>query len=138
LVAQFFLAHRVAGGAGGLVVPETHDLYQHLIVMEQFDKVLRAGASFPRWLPDLLDGYGIPWTSYYHPGVYYLTSFAHLFVQDWLKATFLVAFIGMFVSGCSMYILARVVAGPPASAVAALVYMAAPYHLLDLYWRGAL
>jgi hypothetical protein len=37
-----------------------------------------------------------------------------------------------------MYLLARTFYDPAASAAAALVYMLLPYHLLDLYWRGAL
>src|SRR5712692_8935351 len=39
----------------------THDLIQHIAVMQDFDKVLRAGVLYPRWLPDINNGHGTAW-----------------------------------------------------------------------------
>ena len=119
-------------------LPKTHDMAQHLAVMEQFDKVLRAGSLYPRWLPDANNGYGLAWTNYYPPAFYYLTSLINLAVDNWVYTTFIVSALGLAASGLSFYIFSRQIYGRLPSAAGALLYLAAPYHVLDLYWRAAL
>ncbi len=139
IVAPFYLGRRGAPSTNNaLVVPNTHDMAQHLAVMEQFDKVLRTGTLYPRWLPDVNDGYGLAWTNFYPPGLYYVTSLVNAPVNNWMYTMFIVSIFGLAASGLSFYILSRLFYGQLASAVAALLYMAAPYHALDLYWRGAM
>ena len=139
IVAPFYLARRSAQPSPNhtLIVPNTHDMAQHLAVMEQFDKVLRTGTLYPRWLPDFNNGYGLAWTNFYPPGLYYVTSLVNAAVNNWMYTMFVVSLLGLAASGLSFYLLSRLFYGQLASAVAALIYMAAPYHTLDLYWRGA-
>ena len=40
-----------------------------------FDRCIRAGIFFPRWLPDTYFGYGSPLFNFYGPLPYYLTEF---------------------------------------------------------------
>ena len=140
IVAPFYLGRRDVQPSNNqsLVVPNTHDMAQHLAVMEQFDKVLRTGTLYPRWLPDVNDGYGLAWTNFYPPGLYYVTSLLNALVNNWMYTTFIVSIFGLAASGLSFYILSRLFYGQLASVVAALLYMTAPYHTMDLYWRGAL
>jgi len=35
--------------------------------MEDFDKVLRSGVMYPRWLPNLNKGYGSAWPNFESP-----------------------------------------------------------------------
>jgi uncharacterized protein YqgC (DUF456 family) len=121
-----------------LVVPTTHDMAQHLVVMEQFDKVLRAGTLYPRWLPDANNGYGLAWTNYYPPGLYFVTSLINAPVKDWRYTLLIVSILGLAASGLFFYMVSRLFYGWLASGVAALLYMVSPYHALDLYWRGAI
>jgi 6-pyruvoyl-tetrahydropterin synthase related domain len=139
LAAPFYRSHNEVTPDGKVLrAIATHDLAQHLAVMEQFDKVLRSGVFYPRWLPDVNKGYGLAWTNFYPPGFYYLTSLVNLAVRDWMTTLFLVTALGFAASGLTFYLLARQFYGRLASAVAALLYMTAPYHVLDLYWRGAM
>lgn len=140
VVAPFYLSrHKVgASDSEGLRVISTHDMPSHLNVMQQFDKVLRSGVVYPRWLPDINRGYGIATMNFYPPGFYYLTSLINAVVRDWVDTLFVISVLSLAVSGLAFYLLARLFYERLASIVAALFYMLLPYYLLDLYWRGAL
>src|SRR2546425_5036629 len=61
----------------------THDLVQHIAVMQDFDKVLRSGVLYPRWLPDINNGYGTAWSNFYPPVFFYLSSLFNAVLKDW-------------------------------------------------------
>lgn len=136
LTIPFFL-HRPSTGKTWQMI-STHDMPQHLAVMDDFDKVIRAGTPYPRWLPDLNGGYGLPWMNFYPPGFYYLASLVNTALKDWVKTLFAVSVLGFAASGIAFYVLARTFYTRTASAIGAAVYLTAPYHVLDLYWRGAM
>lgn len=139
-VVPFFL-HIPSTPSGRLVTLRlllTHDLNEHLVVMEQFDKSLRSGVLYPRWLPDINGEYGNAWTNFYPPLCYYLASAIHAVVGDWVATVAVLCILAMAASGIAFYILSRVFYGRAASAIGAALYILLPYHVLDLYWRGAL
>jgi uncharacterized membrane protein len=136
LTTPFFL-HRTSSGKTWRMI-STHDMRQHLAVMEDFDKVIRAGTPYPRWLPDINGGYGIPWMDFYPPGFYYLASLVNAVLKDWVITLFAVSVLGFAASGLAFYVLARTFYTRTASAIGAALYLTAPYHVLDLYWRGAM
>lgn len=139
-VIPFFFSRRekIPGGNQVLKLIDTHDLWMHLFIVGQFDKVLRSGIIYPRWIPDINRGYGLLNMIYYPPGFFYLTSAVHTVVSDWIDTVFVVSALALAGSGLALYFLARTFYGKLASAIAALFYMLIPFHLLDLYWRGAL
>lgn len=136
----FFFSRYEQAPGGSLVrrLVTTHDLWMHLHTMEQFDKSLRSGVIYPRWVADINHGYGILTLIYYPPGFFYLTSAAHAIFPDWLNALFVVTALSLAASGFAFYFLARVFYGILASSLAAVFYMIMPIHMLDLYWRGGL
>jgi hypothetical protein len=136
LTTPFFL-HRTPSGETWWMI-STHDMRQHLAVMKDFDKVIRAGTPYPRWLPDINGGYGIPWMNFYPPGFYYLASLVNAVVKDWVNTVFAISVLGFVASGLAFYVLARTFYTRSASAIGAALYLTAPYHVLDLYWRGAM
>ncbi|HXU34809.1 MAG TPA: 6-pyruvoyl-tetrahydropterin synthase-related protein [Blastocatellia bacterium] len=140
VVAPFYLSRHKLGASDreGLRVISTHDMPSHLNVMQQFDKVLRSGVLYPRWLPDINRGYGIATMNFYPPGFYYLTSLINAIVGDWVDTLFVISVLGLAISGLAFYMLARLFYERLASIMAALFYMLLPYYALDLYWRGAL
>jgi hypothetical protein len=117
---------------------QTHDMGTHYNVMQQFDKTLRSGVIYPRWLADTNYGYGVATMVYYPPNIFYLSSLIHIFVRDWTVTLFVLSALGLALSGFALYWLARLFFGRPASATAAFIYILLPYHQIDLYWRGAL
>ncbi len=54
----------------------THDGEYHVIRFYEFDKVLRDGNLYPRWAPDLNNGYGVPLFNYVYPLPNYFSSLA--------------------------------------------------------------
>jgi hypothetical protein len=134
----FSRSEQSPGGARSRYLITTHDLWMHLHTMEQFDKDLRSGVIYPRWVADINHGYGILTLIYYPPGFYYLTSAIHAVVPDWLNTLFVLTALSLAASALALYSLARLFYSVLASAVAAVFYMMAPIHMLDLYWRGGL
>ena len=139
IVSPFFLSRTEKTLRGeSLRVAQTHDLIQHLAVMKEFDKVLRSGNLYPRWLPDYNKGYGGPWMDFYPPGFYYLSSLFNLVINDWLYTLFIISVLGLAASGLAFYLLSRLFYCRAASVMAALLYMVISCHVADLYWRGAM
>lgn len=139
-VVPFYFSRyeRAPGSNNVLRLIDTHDLWMHLFIVEQFDKVLRSGVIYPRWIPDINRGYGLLNMIYYPPGFFYLTSAVHTVVSDWTHVIFVVSSLALAGSGLALYFLARQFYSKGASIIAALFYMLIPFHMLDLYWRGAL
>lgn len=103
---------------------------------DQFAGQLRQGIVYPRWLPASHDGLGAPVFYYYPPLAFHVAGLvAALGASTYgaIVATFGLAFAA---SGAAMYGWARSWTNHPLAA--ALFYMAAPYHLVDFYGRGAL
>ncbi|MGA9772458.1 MAG: hypothetical protein WBV94_25720, partial [Blastocatellia bacterium] len=88
VVAPFFFMGRSEDGASpaGLRMPTTHDMFLHYDQMRSFYEGLRAGAVYPRWEEDTNRGFGAPTTSYYPPGVYYVTSGFYAVTRSWIEA----------------------------------------------------
>lgn len=139
-VAPFFYSrYEMAFGDNGTArLPKTHDIENLLPAMQQFDKGIRSGVVYPRWFADINLGYGVATGNFYPPGIFYLGSLFHAVTNDWVDALFLICALGLMGSGLALYMLARVFYGKLASAAAAILYMLLPYHMIDLYWRGAI
>lgn len=131
LAGPFFLAHRPA-------VPNTHDLDTHLATLEEFDKGVRAGSWYPRWLAGFDYGYGLPWLNYYQPGFFYLAEPFLVLFKNSLRAMLAVSLLTLAGSGVAFYFFAHLFYGRLPAAAGAMFYMVAPYHLVDLYQRGAM
>jgi hypothetical protein len=103
---------------------------------DQFAQQLRAGVLYPRWLPASHDGLGAPVFYYYPPLAFYpagLLAALGLSPYAAILATFGLAFAG---AGAAMHRWASGWTSHPLAA--ALFFMAAPYHVADVYGRGAL
>ncbi|MFL6214749.1 MAG: 6-pyruvoyl-tetrahydropterin synthase-related protein [Blastocatellia bacterium] len=139
LVAPYFFSHsQTVGGKKEYLLILTHDMTNHFFYMNQFQEGVRSGALYPRWFADANNSYGIAVANYYPPGFYYTTTLVNAVFDNWHTTLFVLMTLMMAASGLAMYALSRTFFSPATSVIAALMYMALPYHLLDLYWRGAL
>ncbi|RJP21232.1 MAG: hypothetical protein C4527_23890 [Candidatus Omnitrophota bacterium] len=115
----------------------THDA-QHM-----FDRVVELNHTLDhspfgsRWLPHLADGYGLPVFYLYPPLFFYCCAFLHCFGLTDAQTMRAVLSLTILFSGLAMYHGARDRLPRAAAIVSAVAYMAAPYHLVDLYTRGA-
>lgn len=116
---------------------DAHDAPHSIFFLVEFDQTVRDGYLWPRWSPDFAFGYGYPLFNIYAPLAFYAAEVLHwlgfTFVEA-VKAIYALATIG---GGLAMYgFLARVL-GRPAGVLGAVIYMLAPYHLLEVYVRSA-
>lgn len=115
-----------------------HDAGHSLFWLVEFDAAIRDGFLYPRWAPDHALGFGYPLWIFYAPLAYYVAEFFHLIgfgIAAAIKITWAVAFI---LSGVTMYRFARKLWGPGPGLIAGLLYVYAPYHLVNIYVRAAL
>jgi len=124
-------------GCCGGAMPVTHDSWMHFNQMNAFWRSLIWGIVYPRW-DEHTHGYGAPTTSFYPPGVYYLTSAVYFVTRDWLSTWVGFYWLTMLASAAAIWVYARQSLSRRASLVAAAVYVFAPYHLLNQYQRGAI
>jgi hypothetical protein len=118
-----------------------HDLLSHLVMSRYFIDQLAAGEWYPRWLAGLNDGLGGPVMFFYGPVPYYITALFRPLVgsdpEGWRQLG-LAAALAVMASGFTAYAWLRRLGGDSAALIGALLYMAAPYHLMvDLYQRVA-
>lgn len=112
-----------------------HDDTQVARVFEMKES-LQDGMFPVRWVSNLGYGYGYPIFNFYAPFAYYVGGGISLLGINPLDATKIMLGLGVMLSGISMYLLAREFWGKFGGIVAAMLYVYAPYHALDIYVRG--
>jgi hypothetical protein len=115
-----------------------HDARHSVFWLVEFDRAVQDGALWPIWAPDIVLGFGYPLWLVYAPLAYIVAEGFHLLGLGFtvaVKATWAFSFL---LGGLGMYALARRWWGRAAALVAALAYTYAPYHLAQIYVRGAL
>ena len=110
----------------------------HVYRTVALDRALSDGLLYPRWFPDLAYGYGFPFFNYREPLGYYLVEFVHLLGASFPLALNLVLAGSLIASGLTMNLWVSDIFDGPAGFVAAIVYMAAPYTLIDSLVRSNL
>lgn len=112
-----------------------HDDTQVARVYEMTN-ALRDGMLPVRWSKDLGYGFGYPIFNFYDPLPYYIGGSIGLLGFDALTSTKLMLFLEIFISGISMYLLAKQFFGKTGGLFASLLYILAPFHAVDIYIRG--
>ena len=125
-------------GCCGGTMPVTHDGAMHDNQMRSFWRGLTSGRLFPRWDDQTHRGYGGPTMAFYPPGIYYLTSLLYWPLRDWHSVQITLSLMLMGASGGALYLYAREVMSRGASLISMAIFIAAPYHLLNQYQRGAI
>lgn len=117
-------------------LPLTHDGQDHVVRVANFYQNLSEGNIIPRWAANLNWGYGHPILEFLYPLPSYLASLFHLFGFSLIDSLKIVFGVGVVFSGIFMYLWLREFLGKEASLLGAVLYMIAPYRLVDLYVRG--
>ena len=116
-----------------------HDARHDVYFILQYNITWNEGVLFPRWSPDWAFGYGYPFFNIYAPGATFLGTLLyrtlHLTLEDAVKATFILT---LLLSAWSMWLFVRDWLDERAALVAAVAYVYAPYHLVDVYVRAAM
>lgn len=114
-----------------------HDDLQMMRQLEM-EKCFADGQVPCRWVPDMGYGFGFPLFNFYPLLPYLVGQVVRVVGYDFVstaKALFIIAIIA---SGVTMYFLAREFFGRLGGVLAAVFYVWAPYHAVDVYVRGAM
>lgn len=115
-----------------------HDARHAVYFIFEYDKAVQDGIWLPGWGPDWAFGYGYPFWIVYGPLATFVGELFHHFgglgFEDSVKT---VLGLSILLSGLAMYGFVRSWLGRNAGLVAAVAYMAIPYHLVDVYVRAA-
>jgi hypothetical protein len=123
-----------------LGAPRTHSVVYNLSWAEQFTALLRQGVLYPRWLPEGFAGFGSPAFFFYAPLPFYVTApflLAAPAEMDANRAVGLAQALMVVASGLTMRLWLRRHVTERRAVFGAIFYMAAPYHLFDVYVRGS-
>ena len=134
LLSLFILAPLLASG----YFLHAHDARHSLIWLVEYDQGVRDGFLWPRWAPDHSQGYGYPLFTFYAPLAFAIAEVFHLLGASILGAVKITWALATIFAGVSMYKLARSLWGVGPGFIAGLLYMTAPYHLVNSYVRGSL
>jgi hypothetical protein len=122
-------------------LPHHTDAELHVYRAAELGHLLRAGAFYPRWAPNLYLGYGYPIFNYYAPFTYYLANLFDLLpdvdIVGGVKAVFV---LGLVLASVGAYLLGREISRDAAAGlVAAASFTFAPYVVfIDPHARGDL
>lgn len=118
-------------------LPPTHDGEYHVIRFYEFNKVLTSKIFYPRWAPDLNNGFGIPLFNYVYPLPNYFSSFLHFFGISFIDTFKLNLFFASVLGAVFFFLLARKFWGDLGGLLGSVVYTFSPYHFVDIYIRGS-
>ena len=113
----------------------------HALWYTHFSEQLFGGDLYPRWLMNMNSGLGSPVFFYYPPVPFFLTSLLRPFLasdpQGWHQVGVSMS-MALVASGIAAYFWLKDISDDIAALVGAVLYMAMPYHLAEIYVRGSL
>jgi hypothetical protein len=123
-----------------LLVPGWHANHEQLRPIARIFGAWQAmadGDLYPRWIPIAYGGKGVAVFDFYPPAYTFLAAWLHLAGVPLILSAKLVLY-GLFLAGAAgTFLWVRRPLGHAAGLVAAVLYLFAPYHFLDVYLRGA-
>jgi Predicted integral membrane protein len=114
----------------------SHDSVSYFYCAVSTHQSWTEGDLLARWIPHLNYGYGFPFLNFYPPLFSYIASF-FMFFFPIVLGFHIAIFFCLFFSGISMYLFAREIWGKEGGLLSSIAYLFAPYHILDIYVRGA-
>jgi hypothetical protein len=129
LVGLPLIAGRVLAG---------QDIVNYLIIAQQTAENIREGAVLPSWAGGFNAGYGSPLLVFFPPLTGFVNAIPVLLGVPVISGVCALALVAHLLSGLAAYGWFRSIGAQRAALPASIVYMVAPYRLVDLYLRSAL
>ncbi len=118
-------------------LPPTHDGEYHIVRFYQFNKTFLDGNLYPRWAPDLNNGFGVPLFNYVYPLPNYIATFFRFFNLSFIDIFKLEMFLSLIIGAVFCYLWTKNFWGVNGGIVSSVFYTYSPYHFLDIYIRGS-
>lgn len=114
------------------------DGIQHIARAFLTEQALNSNQS-SKVLPRLENGFGYSWDLFYGPLSSYVTAVIGGFFNNIVIGYKIVLFLGLLMSGITMYYFVRkITSDNNVGVLAGILYMVMPYHLTDMYIRGSI
>jgi hypothetical protein len=116
------------------------DAELHAARIANYYLALKQGQILPRWAPNLYSGYGYPVFNFTYPLPYMISTLFYIVLPTTITMSLNLTIISLTVAGVlGVYFLARQFSlSAWRSALAAGLYLSAPYSLINIYSRTAL
>lgn len=119
--------------------PEGHDTKYHIAKTIGTELALKEGQVLPLITPNALNGFGYSWNIFYPPLANYIMMIIKLIFHSYAQALNILMFLTVVISGIATFnLVKKITKSNKVSLLAALIYIIAPYRLVDMYIRGAL
>jgi hypothetical protein len=126
---------------GPLLTPayffNAHDAKHSVFFLVEFDQTFRDGYWWPRWAADFSFGYGYPLFNMYTPLAFFAAEILVLLGTGPTAAVKTMYILATILAGLGMYGFVRRLFGSGAGLLAAMAYMFAPFHLVEIFVRSA-
>jgi len=96
------------------------------------------GDPYPRWVSSATFGQGSPFLNFYSPALYLAAGYLHALGLGATTALALLLVVCLAAGAAGAGVWAGRGSGAASGFLASALYLVAPYHLVDLYVRGAL
>ncbi len=110
---------------------------QHIARLFLFDKALKEGNIYPRWVDGLGFGFGYPLFNFYPPLIYIIAEVFHLFGFSLIWSIKMVVVTGFISATIGMYLLVKKIYNYEAALVSSVLYTYFFYHGVTAHVRGA-
>lgn len=114
------------------------DIVNYLIIAQQTAANLREGIFLPSWAGGFNAGFGSPLLVFFPPLTGWVNAIPILLGVPVITGVCSLALVAHLLSGVAIYFWLRSIDIRHAALPAAIVYMVAPYRLINLYLRSAL
>ena len=120
-------------------LPEGHDVDAHMARAVGTGEALSEG-QFPALITsNYANGFGYSWNMFYPPLVTYVMTILKIFVYSYVNSFKLIIIISVIIAGLGMYeLLKEITKKKKISLLGSIMYICAPYLLVDIYTRMAL
>lgn len=134
IVIAFFICSLLLIG-----YPQGQDTVYHISRTVGTETALKQGQILPLISSNFVNGFGYSWNIFYPPLPNYLMMIIKLITHSYVKALNILIFLTVAISGMLMYnFMKKVTKSENIGLLGAILYMLAPYRLVDIYIRGAL
>jgi hypothetical protein len=117
--------------------PANFDSHFHITNIAQFSKIIGSGELPVIWMNNFAN-YGIPMGIFAHQLTNYLGGVITFLTHDPTTSYNVLVFIAIFLSNLFLYLFLRFYFSPLASFLGTFMFSFTPYHIFNIYIRGAM
>lgn len=134
-----FIAIIVTSGLLINGLPSGHDVDAHMARAVGTGEALSEGQFPPLVTSNFANGFGYSWNIFYPPLATYLMTILKIFLSTYANSLKQLIIIAVMIAGIGMYeLLKEITKKNKISLLGSIMYMCAPYVLVDIYTRVAL